>query len=924
VDKHREMLEEHKDSTHELFKLSNILSVSLDEPAGGRRKDVIFSVVTFVEIPEESINFIAAYCSNGNLILRQACQNRYIHSKASYWKLSIPFVKIIRWFDHPLKQICAMSFSPDGTNLFCLTNDATGYLLPVSYIMNSSSNIDLQLSKSKKKTPNTLAQLATNSLNQNTNIISGAANIAAMVMNEDVEGNSDFFTSEGEGVIEELGKIKAYKTTSKPEETSITDCIWWRSFSGEDYAVMSTLSGRIIFVDLKQNKRCFCKLKKPISKIELIKRPEEKIHKLLIHVLEGGFYMLLLEQPGNVPNNFILFPKHHQSRKSQFIPVPITRFSQESKLSVHYLKHEAFIAVYSALDKKLEIYDSNLKGFPLYVYFITPARSFHLTKRFTFAIGADDKGLCLDVVSNILASSSTESNSLNSAVLQKIMLPANSPILGIQRFPMINDDIELSPSIHLWTSAAIYELKSTNLASKTLNQLINGNDPTTTLDNIGKTLGLNMMALYEYAGDRAFENCDYQRALSFFKLSNARMSKLITKFLQCGELGIDISIDSLKNALSTIAECSSNISNKKLGFFFKSMTKILGKCFAEKILSSKEKNYDEIFEYIGSNSSKFDLCAMVDQIICMQEFELLNAFQHDKTRMFAIFDHIWNGSKNKQAILQILLAIPELLLSHLHRKDAFAMLSNDEKLNFLHFGRAKLSINDYLKLFVLYHDQLLEIIPELSANQIKLLIELTGPENMNLNQISDAQWDIFLHAYVKYLKADFEFDEDNLEKLVIDYLSAYNSKMLVSLCCEALLWNAAAFITEKLAEKSGEIEKWVEAGLYRINSKNLLNMERVLSVHVRKLGSEEHENERSLLVSSILNNYPGPVSSLESKLMDILDIVIVPLRNYIFPFSESLDSASRSYPVSKIKFSIEFIHLITKKYLEYTSRKDHL
>jgi len=283
---------------------------------------------------------IAASTSSNHLIVRleqnPACSS---HSRQEV-RQAQPFVRVVKWFEEPQKKIASLLFSPDSTRLLCITIDATCFLIPVRSLLTLKQQdfASTKLGKKKDRVPFFLQFLKQRSqsllFGDETGLDLFESPDFAKALRED---NSTF--------------VKEFKATSNPSQTSVSDCVWWKSPDNEDYVVISTLGGKLIFVNLVTSVRCSCLLETPLQRLQLIRS------NLVIAVtLEGSYYSVTLDS--------------ESLSKGVFSVEPFRKFSQGTKIDVHSTGGEFFLLVSVPGSNVLEVYRSDISSEPIFTLLI--------------------------------------------------------------------------------------------------------------------------------------------------------------------------------------------------------------------------------------------------------------------------------------------------------------------------------------------------------------------------------------------------------------------------------------------------------------------------------------------------------------------------------------------------------------------------
>jgi hypothetical protein len=251
-----------------------------------------------------------------------------------------------------------MVFSPGGDLLLCISVDATGYLLPAKLLMR---NMDFSIDKEEKKSESaeikkqsSLVEIAMNkSFNK---FIEPGKKFLDQIMPDSKFFDQILIGSDNQEIPKQPDSDSAlsmqeFRITSKPLQMSISDCVWWRASASEDYAIIATLSGKLVFVNLNSHARCSCSLKVAISKLQLI---EERF--LLVQTLDGTYFRI-----GLTPESV---------SKGSLIPEPLRKFSVDTRLSAFPVGSTVLVGAHIREVNKIELYEASLEGIPMLDFFI--------------------------------------------------------------------------------------------------------------------------------------------------------------------------------------------------------------------------------------------------------------------------------------------------------------------------------------------------------------------------------------------------------------------------------------------------------------------------------------------------------------------------------------------------------------------------
>ncbi|KAM9967842.1 hypothetical protein ACTFIW_009126 [Dictyostelium discoideum] len=257
------------------------------------------SILLLAQGGSDEHTFTAMYCSNDYLIFRYVGQSK------------VPFYKWLKWDKDPSKKIVSMSFDPTAIWLLCLLNDTSCKVIPIYYDMckkvgfmdenkSSSNNNNNKLNQVQQPRPSTTDKtdrlsnwVSTTRLFKSSNVnkeketngIGSQSNL-----NNLTNGNS---TSGGGGSYAHgLSKFKIPQLTKKTAMGS--NCLWWKTSNSVDYAIITTTSNNIYFVNLVDNSVYKHRFEHSIEKIEMVQSDSETF--LLIATKSNGYFQLLIEQ----------------------------------------------------------------------------------------------------------------------------------------------------------------------------------------------------------------------------------------------------------------------------------------------------------------------------------------------------------------------------------------------------------------------------------------------------------------------------------------------------------------------------------------------------------------------------------------------------------------------------------------------------
>ncbi|PRP84713.1 hypothetical protein PROFUN_07963 [Planoprotostelium fungivorum] len=498
-----------------LFALSCLVSVghrdidgeSTAAPEGNQDA----SITTVAIGGQPGSRMIAAYCSNATLIFRS-------HNDTGGAK-----VRIMRWFTDPNRKIISMTFSPkDGQWLLCLTQDANLYLVPAYFLLKGSQK---------------------------------ATTFA-------------------------VDDVTCVKTSLKG---GVVQVLWWKSWDGSDYAIIASnagLIGNLTFVNLvTYEAQASVRLKGNAISMDIV-ADEPGFEYVTVNTTQGAVQVLVQQENENrqvagqnaPPFDTIILQQ--AAKGSMFQPTSLP--FGDAQVKPQKLRVGTCLGAYKPNTARLELYDSHMASkFAIFIYqLLGGARHIQVTDK------PDDSGNTeLSVISNLMAgvsaepshlrktnSTSTLSNSRNTikkeSILQQFTFPES--VEGV--LPALEDTDELTGFL-FWTSRGIYQCRQHISAESLFFQLIKYGFAKSLAEPLGQTVGLDLLTLYEEAGDAYFREQKYGQALDMYYLSGVESTKLIELYLSVGRL--DVVMSHLRTTLYQPASLSLSDLQKLSDLFFR-------------------------------------------------------------------------------------------------------------------------------------------------------------------------------------------------------------------------------------------------------------------------------------------------------------------------------------------------------------------
>eukprot|EP01118_Nematostelium_gracile_P007500 TRINITY_DN2449_c0_g1_i3.p1 TRINITY_DN2449_c0_g1~~TRINITY_DN2449_c0_g1_i3.p1 ORF type:complete len:278 (+),score=65.97 TRINITY_DN2449_c0_g1_i3:75-836(+) len=227
-------------TSHELFSLSKLLTVGRESKTNAK-KPVEIKIVAVGGYVGNA--FLALALSNDCLIFRYVGES------------GIPLVHRLKWYRESSKKIVAMDFDPSAQWLLCATSDGSVYLLPIYFLM-CRKDLDAK-SEPQEKEKNS----------------SNWASKFNLTKKKTFNNATRKF-----GILNDINTI----STNTKSKYTVTCCLWWKTFSGTDYAILGTKEGAISFLNFETKEDLvLIKLKHNIMKMELVSSPNKTSKYLL-------------------------------------------------------------------------------------------------------------------------------------------------------------------------------------------------------------------------------------------------------------------------------------------------------------------------------------------------------------------------------------------------------------------------------------------------------------------------------------------------------------------------------------------------------------------------------------------------------------------------------------------------------------------
>eukprot|EP01127_Copromyxa_protea_P018804 TRINITY_DN5996_c0_g2_i1.p1 TRINITY_DN5996_c0_g2~~TRINITY_DN5996_c0_g2_i1.p1 ORF type:complete len:1186 (-),score=164.77 TRINITY_DN5996_c0_g2_i1:961-4518(-) len=505
--------------------------------------------------------FVAFYLSNDYFLFRLVGSS------------GVPVVRQLPWFKEPQRKIVAMDFNPSARWLLCITADLTIVIIPIYFIL---VNVVVDTKKESREEGK-----------------------AFQDANDNVSWMGRMFsrptTPTKPGELGSLTDLTVIRAVAKATSSGVTGCCWWHSWTGADYAIISSNSGNLRIVDLQSHAVTRVSFQFTIEKMELIVDPEESFKYLLLETKSNGYHKLFLEV--QVQKSYDTIVKSPTS--PNFQPMPMNRFLRktDTMLSKQYNRDSPFVGVLNMNSKRMELFDANLGKFPFYSYQIgcdRAVRFVHMTDECLF-VGSnlDEQRFQIQVFSRLLCGNSTNKEADSSPILQTFLLPSGQIIHGnFRAFPNVHRPQSLN-GFYCWSQDTLYEIKPKQSPEKMFFKLL-ASSRDDEAEIIGTAFKLDILHLYETAADERFAKQDYGRALALYYLSNIEVNKLVSLFLGINRM--DIVITKLRGLLRRPQSMSASDQKR--------ISQILLRCYIQRLLSTHVQGEidQDLQEFLQTNT----------------------------------------------------------------------------------------------------------------------------------------------------------------------------------------------------------------------------------------------------------------------------------------------------------------------------------
>lgn len=872
---------------------------------------------------------VAAACNNSMLIIRQIPLNLSERSKTQKLKLASPVNRILKWYQEPQRQISAMCFSPDTRKLLCVSNDGVAHLISTEEIIARSTQEYYQDVKKRENLIREKAMLAKSSHAIDLSKVSLFQLATRKEKNSlDDEDKCDF-----QSTFLNSNDIREYKISPKPLDTVVSECIWWKTFQGEDFGIFGTFSGEIYFMNLSNEEVHSCTLKTPITKLEMIVDKVDLQNSLLIHTLNGGYYKLLMEE--KIHGQFFTFPRDHHSQLKAFLPVPITRFSNDAQLSVQNLAQGPVISVYDPTSFAFELYPPSLEGYPLFVYFLPRGKMYHFTPKFTIVIGSEnpadvsEQGIL--VISNLLSQHLVKNKPNPKSIFQFLQIPL---ITGVFCVDGLDKDCS---KLFIWSNDSVFRFQKTDLVYKVLKKLIKGNLDPIEFEILGKTLGMDLDLIYEIAANEAFSLRRYEIAASLYALSNTRVVSVIKKFLQADKASLPFAIKFCCNALYSLhvaKELSDDdrVKRKKL------YSKLLGKC----LMKLSQLEYSDS-EFLGQSSqvieenAYYDAETMLHYLVKNGKLDLALLVSNKRDLFFFLIETLVICNKvsfltgdNLEMIttadrLKIMVRanIGKTFISQLNLSGRIFLLNCATKM------LSPISLDEYLSknynqllldLDHLDHSRLLEVANYLDTRNLN---DKASSYSFELNIIARSRI-VLLNLEDHIVSLDAISHEMQISNEIKEFIFLKPDLHLLSSQIPSSLYRIHVTIHDILKNSAScandAFDHLFQMGVYLSN--NPLEAERFLKEIICELPDSSHFSHKLYLLSRLLNSFSKEkIVELECLLSKFIENIYKQLAILYFePYSSANFLHDLSLPDLSISFLLQIYHHFSINLDQITSK----
>eukprot|EP01130_Rhizamoeba_saxonica_P000173 TRINITY_DN10170_c0_g1_i1.p1 TRINITY_DN10170_c0_g1~~TRINITY_DN10170_c0_g1_i1.p1 ORF type:complete len:1458 (+),score=309.36 TRINITY_DN10170_c0_g1_i1:148-4374(+) len=508
----------------------------------------------------------------GNEIFACYCSK---YNKLIFWYIresGAPLIRFLPWFEEAGSNISSMSFDFLGQWIICVTEDLTIALIPIFFMMLNSNakknNTELNYEPPKW------------------NVVSNT-----FIKNE-----------------RDLNQITYLNVAKKNKATKVTDSIWWRTKAGEDFGIISSVSGYLRIINFSTNEMRKVKISNSVRKMEHIEDSNKTYKYLLLHCQGGVYLKLLLEYEGEQYEN-IFYPSRRAQMSGLFLPIKFKCFPQGTRICKQSIQKSGvettFLGVFHPSTYIYELYDPlishDTRSYPTYSYQLIEGsiRYIQITENCIYLILSDsaDTSCKLVILSKYLSSFSGHiNNRLNSQILlQEIPIPIERKKIHIlEQNPHIEGDLlNQTKGFFFWSDDSLYQVSAKVPPENVFFSLLAKGD-FKMADPFGATFGLDLLLFYEIAADTFFEDHDmHMKAHDLYFLSNVKESSFVKKYLEIEK--IDLIISRLRNIINSSSGRS--LSERE------NISSILLQCYTYKLLiSSNDKPLMLEFEqYLWKN-----------------------------------------------------------------------------------------------------------------------------------------------------------------------------------------------------------------------------------------------------------------------------------------------------------------------------------
>eukprot|EP00053_Salpingoeca_punica_P020025 m.206486 g.206486 ORF g.206486 m.206486 type:complete len:1512 (+) comp17775_c1_seq2:139-4674(+) len=345
-------------------------------------------------------------------------------------------------------------------------------------------------------------------------------------------------------------------------------CGWWTNEDKEHVLLISFKNGTLAFIDAATgNHRMSLTLRLPVTVIEVI-RGRGFSNALLQQGLDYVQLKLefLSEEIGGTGLTFDSILK--SPRKAAFAPATLT-LETKAHIRQAHRRRGTVLSVHSG--DLLKVYNLDLQGRPLFVYQLPPrATNILLTDLLLFSTSQTESPT-LTITSCLLASHAagapTMSYTERKEIIQELVMPAGLQIFGTFNGPLKapadssgSDDGERLPTVVVITNQGIFECRPNQNPADVFMRKLHEHSSAV---GLGKTLRLDVIALYRQGAQHAFARGEYKYALKLFRLGQTPPLQIVRSFVaaRCMDMVRSYIEQQFRNANSLQSSVLKKLSN---------------------------------------------------------------------------------------------------------------------------------------------------------------------------------------------------------------------------------------------------------------------------------------------------------------------------------------------------------------------------